>query len=288
MSLRVIFMGSPAFAVPSLRALHAAGHEITAVYTQPPRPKGRGQQVQPTDVQLAAENLGLGDRVRCPARLRDEALDELLATPCDVICVVAYGLLLPKALVDSRVCLNVHPSALPRWRGAAPLQWTLLSGDKTSELCVMRLDEGMDTGPVYCRIPLTVEENDTYGQLHDRAAAMGASALVDVVARLSELTPLPQNSEGATHARKLTKDDARLDLSRSALEIHNTIRALTPSPHAFLEHEGVRIKVRGSRLGEGRIERFVGASLSCSDDEVWVAEALRPGEGWRDAAEVLG
>lgn len=282
-AMRVIFMGSPAFAVPSLRALHAAGHDIVAVYTQPPRPKGRGMQVLPTDVQLAAEELGLGDRVRCPDKLRGAALEEILATGCDVVCVVAYGLLLPEPLVKGKICVNVHPSALPRWRGAAPLQWTLLAGDTHSEVCLMQLDTGMDTGDVYERIPLAVGPNDTYGTLHDRAAALGAEGLVALVERIDVMQAIPQGETGATHARKITKDDRMLDLTLSAREVHNKIRALSPAPCATLDWKDETVKVRGSRLDDSA----GGVAVACGEGSVWIAEAQRAGDGWKAAGDIL-
>lgn len=228
----VIFMGSPTFAVPSLLAIHQAGIAIEHVYTQPPRPAGRGQQLTPTGVHQAALALKIPEnQILTPLKLRGEVLDDLLAHPCQTLVVVAYGLLLPKALVEAKTCLNVHPSMLPRWRGAAPLQHTLLAGDTTTEICIMRLDAGMDTGPVYSRTPLPVPPDMSYGPLHDLTSALGAEELVKVLRQLPGLQPTPQTGN-ATLAPKITAADRVLDFSRPAAQLHNQIRALAPSPAA--------------------------------------------------------
>jgi methionyl-tRNA formyltransferase len=228
----VIFMGSPAFAVPSLLAIHQAGIKIERVYTQPPRPAGRGQQLTPTAVQQAAEALKIPpEHIFTPTRLRDEVLADLLAHPCQTLVVVAYGLLLPKALVEAKTCLNLHPSALPRWRGAAPLQHTLWAGAATTEICIMQLDEGMDTGPVYSRTPLPVPNDMSYGPLHDLTSALGAEELVKVLRQLPQLKPTPQTGE-ATLAPKISATDRALDFTKFATQLHNQIRALAPSPSA--------------------------------------------------------
>lgn len=242
--MKLIFMGSPTFAVPSLKALHAAGHSIEAIYTQPPRPAGRGQKLTPTAIQHTAEELGLGP-IRTPLKLRNEALEEVLATPCDAIIVVAYGLLLPKAITDARTCLNIHPSALPQWRGPAPLQHTLMNGDTTTEICIMQLDEGMDTGPVYSRTPLEVPVDMTYGELHDLAAHMGAEALVEVLNNLDRRKPSPQKGQ-ATLAPKITPAMRRVDFTLPATAVHNHIRALSPTPGATAQLGGEVVKLLGS------------------------------------------
>lgn len=226
---KIVFMGSPAFAVPSLRALYEAGHEIIAVYSQPPRPAGRGQKLQKTAVHEVAEELGL--EVFTPEKLRGEALDFVLGLDAEVFCVVAYGLLLPKAMVDNRLCLNVHPSRLPRWRGAAPLQWTLIAGDTQTEVCVMQLDAGMDTGPVVMREALEVPADWNLSELHDVTAAMGAQMLAEVVGNLKQIQPVAQVGE-ATHAAKITGEIRVIDWSKTAAEVHNLVRGLSPAPGA--------------------------------------------------------
>lgn len=291
---KVIFMGSPAFAVPSLRAVHAA-FEIVAVYSQPPRPAGRGQQLQKTPVHLAAEELGL--EVRTPEKLRGEDLEALLAVACDAVCVVAYGLLLPKRLVDSRLCLNVHPSALPRWRGAAPLQWTLLAGDDRTEVCIMQLNEGMDTGPVFTRMPLAVQEDMTLGALHDVCARTGAGALVDVLNALPGIEAVPQTGE-ASHARKLTAEDRKIDWNWPAAKVHDRIRGLSPAPGACFAFGDEVVKVlRSEESGPGMKDVAPGTVVAvgaegivvvCGDGRVVrLLEIQRPGKRALPVAEVV-
>ncbi len=291
---KVVFMGSPAFAVPSLHALHTAGHEIVAVYTQPPRPAGRGQKLQQTAVHEAAEDLGLA--VFHPEKLRGEALDAVLALDAEVFCVVAYGLLLPKALVDNRLCLNVHPSALPRWRGAAPLQWTLIAGDTTTDVCVMKLDEGMDTGPVLARQTMSVPQNMNLSELHDVTALKGANMLADVVGHLDAVQPVAQVGE-ATHAAKITSEMRRIDWTKPASEIHNLVRGIYPMAQAFLRDEMFKIlrtEVNTlwihKRMGEpGEVIGMdsTGVAIACGVGVVKVTEMQRAGGKAGATADVL-
>lgn len=270
---KVVFMGSPAFAVPSLQALYDAGHEIIAVYTQPPRPAGRGQKLQPTDVHILAETLGL--TVLHPAKLRGEALDALLELEFDVCCVVAYGLLLPKQLVDTRLCLNVHPSRLPRWRGAAPLQWTLIAGDTSTDVCVMKLDEGMDTGPVALRESMAVPPDWNLAQLHDATAKKGAAMLAEVVDNLKELELVPQVGE-ATHAAKMTKEMRRIDWSKSATDIHNLVRGIYPMAQAALGDE--IFKVLTTEVDTGFHASMMTIRGIRANEQPVIALPYRPGE----------
>lgn len=228
----VIFMGSPTFAVPSLTLLHKAGFTIARVYTQPPRPAGRGQKLTPTAVHQQALGLGIAsEAIFTPLKLRDEVLADLINHPCQTLVVVAYGLLLPKALTDAKTCINLHPSALPHWRGPAPLQHTLFNGDETTEICIMQLDEGMDTGPVYTRTPMPIPPDMTYGALHDYTAVVGAEELIKVLHALPNLTPIPQSGT-PTLAPKILPAHRVLDFTQSATELHNQIRALSPAPAA--------------------------------------------------------
>ncbi|MCA3244271.1 MAG: methionyl-tRNA formyltransferase [Alphaproteobacteria bacterium] len=296
----VIFMGSPAFAVPSLLALHQAGIAIERVYTQPPRPAGRGQQLTPTAVHQAALALKVPEsQILTPLKLRGEVLDDLLAHPCHTVVVVAYGLLLPKTLVEAKQCLNVHPSALPRWRGAAPLQYTLLAGDVTTEICIMQLDEGMDTGPVFSRTPLDLPPDMSYGPLHDLTSALGAEALVKVLRQLPGLQPTPQTGEAAL-APKITAADRVLDFTRPASVLHNQIRALAPAPAATwalpAEMGGETVKVLKSEVttststaAPGTVMGLQGPALqvACGGGTVLNVLALqRPGREKAPAAEV--
>ncbi len=228
----MIFMGSPTFAVPSLVALKNNGFELARIYTQPPRKAGRGQQLTPTAVHQAAVNMGVPEAdIFTPEKLRGEVLEDLLAHPCPILVVVAYGLLLPKALTDAKTCINVHPSMLPRWRGPAPLQHTLLAGDTETQVCIMQLDAGMDTGPVYSRTPLPVPADMSYGQLHDLTAAIGAEELVTVLQNFSTLTPQAQSGT-PTLAPKILPEHRPLDFTQPANVLHNQIRALSPTPAA--------------------------------------------------------
>src|SRR5436309_10292565 len=248
-------MGTPDFAAAILSGLVDAGHRIRAVYTQPPRPAGRGHRLQPSPVQMLAAQHGLP--VRCPASLRDTtAQAEFAAFRADAAVVAAYGLILPPAVLAAPRygCLNVHASLLPRWRGAAPIQRAILAGDRESGITIMQMDEGLDTGPILLNESLAIAESDTGGSLHDRLANLGARLIVTALARLAagELTPLPQSSSGATYAAKLTREEERLDWRRAARDLARQVRALAPSPGAWCELAGERIKVLAAEPIEAR------------------------------------
>lgn len=290
MPKRLVFMGSPAFAVPSLRALVAAGHEIVAVYSQPPRPAGRGQKEQKTAVHLAAEELGL--RVITPVKLRDEALDEVLGLKADVFCVVGFGMLLPKILVERRVCLNVHPSALPRWRGATPVQSALMAGDTFTQVCIMRLEEGMDTGPVYDRTDVVIPEEINAGQLNDIVWEIGARRLVFVVENLESLSPVAQEGE-PRRAFKITAETRPIDWRNTAREVHNQVRGLAPAPGATAELGGEMLKILRTHVVDGNgnsgeilaVDR-AGVVVACGAGAVRIVDLQRAGKKVMPAAEV--
>ncbi len=241
MSLRVIFMGTPEFAAATLRAVHDAGHEIAAVYTQPPRPAGRrGLEPTPSPVQKLAEEPGL--EVRCPVSLKSpDEQERFAALNADVAVVVAYGLLLPKAILDgTRLgAFNGHASLLPRWRGAAPIQRAIMAGDAETGMMIMKMDEGLDTGPVALTARVPIGPTMTAGELHDRLMGEGARLMVEALDRLEAetLTLVPQPGEGATYARKIAKEEARIDWSLPAADIHNLIRGLAPFPGAWCEFD---------------------------------------------------
>lgn len=278
---KIVFMGSPAFAVPSLQALAAEEHEIMAVYTQPPRPAGRGQKLQKTAVHVMAEEMGLP--VFHPEKLRGADLEAVLEIQADVFCVVAYGLLLPKALVDSRLCLNVHPSALPLWRGAAPLQWTLMSGATHTEVCVMKLDEGMDTGPVVVRQEIGIPRDWNRAKLEQMTADVGAMLLAEVVDNLKGIRPIPQAGE-ATHAVKITKEMRPIAWQMSAQEIANRIRGLSPTPTATAQLGDEVFKVFWAETvdgyqgvpGEVLAVDAGGIVVACGDGAVRLVKIRRP------------
>ncbi|HZG07648.1 MAG TPA: methionyl-tRNA formyltransferase [Allosphingosinicella sp.] len=241
--MRIAFMGTPDFAVPTLEALIAAGHDIAAVYAQPPRPAGRGKALRPSPVQARAEAAGIP--VRTPLTLRDPAEQEAFgALDPDVAVVAAYGLILPVPILQAprHGCLNIHGSLLPRWRGAAPVQRCILAGDERTGVCIMEMERGLDTGPVLLRRD-TYVNGKSAGALTQELAAMGAAMMVEVLARLAEIVPEPQPEDGVTYAHKIEKHEARLDFTRSAIEVERQVRAFAPVPGAFFEHDGERIKI---------------------------------------------
>jgi methionyl-tRNA formyltransferase len=249
--MRLAFMGSPDFAVPALTALHEAGHVIAAVYCQPPRPAGRGQAVRPCPVHRAAEQLGL--EVRTPARLRgDDAVQAgFAALELDAAVVVAYGLILPPAMLAApRLgALNIHASLLPRWRGAAPIQAAILAGDTETGVTIMRMDAGLDTGPMLLREAVPITATTTAAVLHDSLAAIGARLILRALAEDS--SPVPQPSEAASYAPKLTRADARIDWTGAAAAIERRVRAFDPWPGTFTLLDGAMLKVLGAARAEG-------------------------------------
>jgi methionyl-tRNA formyltransferase len=249
--MRVIFMGTPEFPVPVLDALVTAGHEIAAVYCQPPRPAGRGKKDRLTPVHARA--LELGFEVRHPLSLK--GADEqaaFAALGADIAVVVAYGLLLPQLVLDAPKlgCLNIHASLLPRWRGAAPIHRAIMSGDAETGICIMQMEAGLDTGPVLLRKVTPIGAEETTAQLHDRLAVLGSEAIVDALGALP-LTAEVQPEKGVTYAKKIDKAEARINWSRPAVEVDRLIRGLAPFPGAWTEVRGARVKLLASRLGTG-------------------------------------
>ncbi|UJW75872.1 methionyl-tRNA formyltransferase [Rhizobium sp. SL42] len=258
MSLRIIFMGTPDFSVATLKALAEAGHEIAAVYTQPPRPGGRrGLDLQKSPVHQAAEELGLS--VFHPVNFRDAAdRDHFVGLKADVAVVVAYGLLLPETILNgTRLgAYNGHASLLPRWRGAAPIQRAIMAGDRQTGMMVMKMDKGLDTGPVARTAMVDIGPNMTAGELHDRLSAVGAVTMVDAMSALETgtLTTVAQPEEGVLYAAKIDKGETRVDFSRSATDVHNHIRGLAPFPGAWSEviinGKPERVKLLASELAQ--------------------------------------
>jgi len=245
--MRIVFMGSPQFAVPSLNALVEAGNEVVCVYTQPPRPAGRGKGEQRTAVQIRAEELGI--EVRCPRTLRDaEEQARFAALEADLGVVAAYGLILPKAVLDApRLgCINVHASLLPRWRGAAPIQRAILAGDAVTGVTIMQVEEGLDSGPMLLKRETSVDRK-AGGELTEELARLGAEALVEWLG--NPTPPTPQPDEGVTYAKKIDKAETRIDWSRSAAEIERQVRAFAPSPGAWFEANGERVKLLSAEAG---------------------------------------
>ncbi|WP_064693593.1 methionyl-tRNA formyltransferase [Rhizobium aegyptiacum] len=260
MSLRIIFMGTPEFSVPTLRLLVDAGHEIVAVYTQPPRPGGRrGLDLQKSPVHQAAELLGLP--IFTPVNFKDaEERERFAAFNADVGVVVAYGLLLPEAILNGTRdgCYNGHASLLPRWRGAAPIQRAIMAGDEKTGMMVMKMDKGLDTGAVALTHEVEIGPNMTAGELHDRLMQVGAKAMAEAMVKLgmNDLPLTPQPEEGVLYAAKIDKAETRIDFARDATDVHNHIRGLAPFPGAWFEVEiggkPERVKVLGSELAQGQ------------------------------------
>jgi methionyl-tRNA formyltransferase len=282
--LRLAFMGTPDFAVPSLQALAAAGYEIAAVYSQPPRPAGRGRKPKPAPVHAFAAARGWP--VRTPESLREPAAQEdFAALTLDAAVVVAYGLLLPPAVLSApRLgCFNVHASLLPRWRGAAPIQRALLAGDSETGATIMRMDEGLDTGPILARRAVPIGATDTAASLHDTLAALGAEMIVSTLAGLAAGTVQahPQPEDGVTYAGKLSRAEARLDWRRPAVELERQVRAFAPWPGAHFTANGETIKVLAAKVLAGEMETGddTAAPGTVLDERLTVAcgtGALRP------------
>jgi methionyl-tRNA formyltransferase len=242
--MRIIFMGTPEFAVPALTALHDAGHEIACVYTQPPRPAGRGKQLRPSPVALEAERLGVP--VHWPVSLRNaEAQAEFAAMGADVAVVAAYGLILPQAVLDApkHGCLNIHASLLPRWRGAAPIHRAVMAGDEVTGVTIMQMEAGLDTGPMLHKVAVPVGRKTT-GELFDELGAAGAAAMVEVLTDLPAFPPEVQDDAAAIYAPKIDKAEAKIDWSESAEVIARKVRGLAPFPGAWFELGDERVKLQ--------------------------------------------
>jgi len=272
--MRIIFMGTPHFAVPALEAL-IAQHQVVAVYSQPPRPAGRGMKETPSPVQLLAEKHNIP--VHTPVSLKSAGEQEKFkALDADVAVVVAYGLLLPQAILNGTKhgCINIHPSALPRWRGAAPIQRTIMAGDSYTDICIMKMDAGLDTGPVMLRHVVMIPEGTTAGQLHDQIAQEAPKQLLQALAQLANGTAsfTPQPEEGVTYAHKITKEEARIDLSLPVKEVLQKILGLSPFPGAFFEHKGERIKIFHATL-----DRTNAFPIACADGVIYPTELQRAG-----------
>jgi len=288
--MRVVFMGTPEFAARLLNEIVSRGHEIAAVYTQPPRPAGRGMAEKKSAVHLVAESLGLP--VRSPKSLKSaEAKAEFAALDADVAVVAAYGLLLPQPILDAPRygCLNLHGSLLPRWRGAAPIQRAIMAGDAESGVMVMKMEAGLDTGPVALTAKTPIGPEMTAGELHDRLAELGAPLMAQALDLLErgELPFVPQAKEGACYAQKIEKAEARIDWRRSAQDLHNQVRGLSPFPGAFFEadlgHGAERVKVLRARVEEGK--GAPGAALddagliACGEGALRLLRVQRAGKG---------
>lgn len=289
--VRIIFMGTPDFSVTVLDALVAAGHEVCAVYSQPPRPAGRGKKDRPSPVQARAEALGLS--VRYPVSLRDDAAQaEFAAVDADLAIVVAYGLILPQAVLDAPKlgCLNIHASLLPRWRGAAPIHRAIIAGDTETGVCIMKMEAGLDTGPVLLSDALAIGETETTGALHDRLSALGADLIVRAITQIHTLVPQGQPADGVTYAAKIDKAEARVDWSKSAEDVDRLIRGLSPFPGAWCDVEGERVKLLGSHLaaGQGAAGQVLeGFTVACGRGAVAITRIQRAGKKPMESVDAL-
>jgi methionyl-tRNA formyltransferase len=294
--MRIAFMGTPPFAVPTLAALHAAGHEVVAVYTQPPRPAQRGKKVQQSAVHVWAEEHGLP--VRTPKSLKsEEAQAEFAALDLDVAVVAAYGLILPQAILDAprEGCLNVHGSILPRWRGAAPVQRAILAGDAETGVTIMQMDIGLDTGAMRL-IGRTPTDGKTAGELTDELASMGADLMVKVLSDLHAFAAETQPDDGVTYAAKIDKSEARLDFLTSAVQVERQIRAFNPMPGAFFELDGERYKILAAEVVHPS-DTVAGATpgvtlddaltVACNPGAIRAVRVQRAGKPAMDAGELL-
>ena len=288
--MRIIFMGSPDFAVPTLDALVANGHEVICAYTQPPRPAGRGKAERPTPIELRAHELGI--EVRSPRSLKGEAEQQAFAElEADVAVVAAYGLILPKPILEAPQggCINVHASLLPRWRGAAPIQRAILAGDDVSGVTIMQMDEGLDTGPMLLKRDLDIR-GKTAGQVTEQMAKLGAEALVEWLA--SPSAPQTQPADGATYASKIDKAEARIDWTRPAEIIEQQVRAFNPVPGAWFEVNGERIKLLKADAGidaSGPPGEILDDCLSvaCGDGYIRPLKVQRAGRSTMTPGELL-
>jgi methionyl-tRNA formyltransferase len=294
MPFRLIFMGTPDFAVPTLIELAARGREIGAVYTRAAKPAGRGMELQVTPVEREARRLGLA--VHAPSTLKSEDTQAAFrAHNADVAVVVAYGLILPKAILDAPKlgCFNVHASLLPRWRGAAPINRTIMAGDAESGVTVMRMDEGLDTGAIAMADRVPIASDMTAGDLHDALARLGADLMVRALAALERgtLQFKPQPAEGGTYAAKISKSETQIDWRKPWSEVHNLIRGLSPFPGAWFEIAGVRVKALRSTKGEGfgapgtALDHNL--TIACGGGAVRLTQVQRAGKQPMSAEEFL-
>ncbi|MXO47845.1 methionyl-tRNA formyltransferase [Erythrobacter vulgaris] len=290
--MRVVFMGSPEFAVPTLQALVDAAHEVFCVYTQPPRPGGRrGKELTKTPVHQLAERLGI--EVRHPTSLKSaEEQEKFTALDADVAVVAAYGLILPQPILDApkRGCLNVHASLLPHWRGAAPIHRSIMAGDEVTGVTIMQMEAGLDTGPMLATVRTPVEDKTT-GELTEELAELGAQLMVGTLIDLDALHAVEQDDEAATYAKKIDKAEARIDWSRPAAEVVRHIHGLSPFPGAWFEMEGLRVKVTRAELAEGSGEAGTvldgDLAIACGEGAIRPTRLQRAGKPAMDRAEFL-
>ena len=290
--MRIVFMGSPEFSVPTLQALMDSDHEVVAVYSQPPRAAGRGKKERPTPVHALAEAAGL--EVRTPLNFKDpKEVAEFAALNADIAVVIAYGLILPQALLDAPKfgCVNLHASLLPRWRGAAPIHRAIMAGDSETGVCLMQMEAGLDTGPVLAKVTAPINRQTTTGELHQVLAELSAKLLVENLDQIETLTPVTQADEGVIYADKISKSESEINWGKSADEVKNHIHGLSPFPGAWSTFRGERIKfhqventVAHADAGNVIDDQF---SIACGSEAIRPITLQREGKRAMPASEVL-
>ena len=281
--MKLVFMGTPKFSVPALKALDQSKHQICAVYSQPPRPSGRGKKLNFSDVHKEALDLGL--TVHTPRNFKSEKDQKIFRElKADIAIVVAYGLILPSQILSSPKfgCVNIHASLLPRWRGAAPIQRAIMEGDDETGICIMKMDNGLDTGPVLSSRKIQIKENDTAKILSERLSLLGSNLIVEVLDKLPDYKVQMQSTHGITYASKIHKSEAKIDWSLPAQTIDRKIRALSPFPGAWTEINGERVKLLASKVVDEEHEAGMvlgtGFSIACGQKAIEITEAQRPGK----------
>ena len=281
--MKLVFMGTPKFSVPALKALDQSKHQICAVYSQPPRPSGRGKKLNFSDVHKEALDLGL--TVHTPRNFKSEKDQKIFRElKADIAIVVAYGLILPGQILSSPKfgCVNIHASLLPRWRGAAPIQRAIMEGDDETGICIMKMDNGLDTGPVLSSRKIQIKENDTAKILSERLSLLGSNLIVEVLDNLPDYKVQMQSTHGITYASKIHKSEAKIDWSLPAQTIDRKIRALSPFPGAWTEINGERVKLLASKVVDEEHEAGMvldtGFSIACGQKAIEITEAQRPGK----------
>jgi len=289
--MRLAFMGTPDFAVPTLDALIGAGHEVVACYSQPPRPAGRGKGLRPSPVHQRAAAVGI--EVRTPLTLRDKDAQQVFAElEVDAAVVAAYGLILPMPILEAprHGCLNVHGSILPRWRGAAPVQRAILAGDAVTGVTIMGMERGLDTGPMFAARETPVDRK-TAGELTNELSRIGATLMVEVLERLGDIEAVTQPEDGVTYASKFEKHEARLDFTQAAEQVERQMRAFNPAPGAYFEYSGERIKLLAAQLGDASGEPGLvldhGLAIACGTGSVVPTLVQRAGRAVMTPSELL-
>lgn len=292
--MKIIFMGTPDFSVPTLQELIDSDNEVVAVFSAPPRPKNRGMKLTPSPVHELAEKHNIP--VHNPTSLRrDETYNIIQDIEADIIIVVAYGFIVPKNILEAKKygCLNLHPSSLPRWRGAAPLQRTIIAGDKSTSVCIMQMDEGLDTGDVLLRKDFDLEDRITLSELHDKCAEIGAKMMVEVLDNIDNITPEKQTEDGLIYAEKLSKEESKIDWNNSAHSIDCQIRGMNPWPGVHFTHNGHYIKILESEYSNAEHNKEPGIildanlSIACGKGILKALRLQLPGKSTLNAEEFL-